>query len=72
MVYLNFLVQSVLCIAALLLGLVHLKVCAFLHVALLHGRFGFHPLKLIFEVENYIISVLVEETISKRSMRTVQ
>lgn len=72
MVYLNFLVQSVLCIAALLLDLVHLEVCASLHVPVLHGCFGFHLLKLMFEVENHFISVLGEETISKRSMRTVQ
>lgn len=66
MTYLNFLVQSVLFVAALLLGLVHLQVCAFLHVAMLHGCFGFCLLKLIFEVEDHVISVLVEETKQKK------
>lgn len=54
--------EDILCIVALLLGLVDLEVCAFLHVAALHVRFGLHFLELIFEVNNHIISVLVEET----------
>lgn len=62
MVYLNFLVQDIFCIAAFLLGLAHLEVCAFLHVAALPVHFGFHLLELIFEVGNHIGSILAEET----------